>query len=147
VSSKSLDSIFPSSGGNRSAKSLRVLIADADRDDANMLALALRDEGNEVVIALRGDEALELSRLFRPDVLICDINIPGIGGYAIARELRDRHGNLAPLLIAISGVWTNPSDRVLGQAAGFDHYSVKPVDLEKILRLIDAARGVAAGSG
>jgi DNA-binding response OmpR family regulator len=128
VSSKSLRSIFPSGGGNRSAKSLRVLIADADRDDANMLALALRDEGNEVVIALRGDEALELSRLLRPDVLI-------------------RHGNLAPLLIAISGVWTNPSDRVLGQAAGFDHYSVKPVDLEKILRLIDAARGVAAGSG
>jgi len=104
VNSKSLLSIVPSGGGNRSAKSLRLLIADDDRDNANMLAVVLRDEGDEVVIALRGDEALELSRLFRPDVLICDINMPGMSGYAIARELRDRHGNSAPLLIAISGV-------------------------------------------
>lgn len=130
--------------GGAPGKSLRVLIADDDRDNAAMLALVLRDEGHEAVVALRGDEALELSRLFRPDVLIADINMPGISGYAIARELRQRHGNLAPLLIAISGVWTKPSDRLLGEAVGFDHYLVKPVDLKELLRLIDPLRGSAA---
>ena len=109
-----------------------------------MLAVVLGDEGHEVVVALRGDEALELSRLFRPDVLIADVNMPGISGYAIARELRHRHGNLAPLLVAISGVWTKPSDRLLGEAVGFDHYLVKPVDLKELLRLINPLRGSAA---
>lgn len=125
-----------------------MLIADDDRDNANMLVLVLRDEGHEVVPALRGDEALEVCRLFRPDVVIADVNMPGMSGYAIARELRQRHGTLAPLLIAISGVWTNASDRFLGQSVGFDHYLVKPVDLKEVLRLIDPIRSSsAAGTG
>lgn len=137
-------SIVPGREGGAPGKSLRVLIADDDRDNATMLAVVLGDEGHEVVVALRGDEALELSRLFRPDVLIADVNMPGISGYAIARELRHRHGNLAPLLIAISGVWTKPSDRLLGEAVGFDHYLVKPVELKELLRLINPLRGSAA---
>ena len=141
-------SIVPPREGDPSGKSLRILIADDDRDNATMLSVVLGDEGHEAVVALRGDEALELARLFRPDVLIADVNMPGMSGYAIARELRDRHGNLAPLLLAISGVWTKPTDRALGQAVGFDHYLVKPVDLKEILRLIDPLRGsAAAGSG
>ncbi len=137
-------SIVPRREAGAPGKSLRVLIADDDRDNATMLAVVLGDEGHEVVVALRGDEALELSRLFRPDVLIADVNMPGISGYAIARELRHRHGNLAPLLVAISGVWTKPSDKLLGEAVGFDHYLVKPVDLKELLRLIVPLRGSAA---
>ncbi len=137
-------SIVPRREAGAPGKSLRVLIADDDRDNATMLAVVLGDEGHEVVVALRGDEALELSRLFRPDVLIADVNMPGISGYAIARELRHRHGNLAPLLIAITGVWTQPSDRLVGEAVGFDHYLVKPVDLEELVRLIAPLRGSAA---
>lgn len=148
MSRKTAFSIVPARDGGPPTKSLRVLIADDDRDNATMLAVVLRDEGHEVVVALRGDEALELSRLFRPDVLIADVNMPGMSGYAIARELRGRHGNLAPLLIAISGVWTNPSDRLLGQAVGFDHYLVKPVDLKQLLGMINPLRGTAAaGTG
>ena len=129
-------------------KSLRVVIGDDDRDNANMLALVLRDEGHEAIVALRGDETLEVCRLFRPDVVIADVNMPGVSGYAIARELRERHGTLAPLLIAISGIWTTPSDRLLGQAAGFDHYLVKPVDLKELLRLMEPGSGSSvAGTG
>jgi DNA-binding response OmpR family regulator len=51
---------------------------------------------------------------------------------------------LAPLLIAISGIWTKPSDRLLGEAVGFDHYLVKPVDLKELLRLLVPLRGSAA---
>lgn len=106
-----------------------------------MLAVVLADEGHDVVSALRGDEALELSRLFRPDVVIADVNMPGVSGYALARELRQRHGNLCPLLIAMSGVWTHTSDRLLGEAAGFDHYLVKPYDLKQVVGLIAAFQG------
>lgn len=129
--------VSPREGGP-SGKSLRVLIADDVRDNATMLAVVLGDEGHQVVSALRGDEALELSRLFRPDVLITDVNMPGVSGYALARDLRQRHGNLCPLLIGISGVWTQTSDRLLGEAAGFDHYLVKPCEVKQILGLLAA---------
>lgn len=132
-------------------KWLRILIADDDRDTANMLAMVLRDEGHEVQVALRGDEALEVCRLFRPDVVIADVNMPGTSGYAIARELHERHGNLAPMLIAITGVWTQTTDRLLGKAVGFDQYLLKPCDPKEVIRLIEPLRsgrsedGVASG--
>lgn len=126
--------------GGAAPKALRILIADDDRDTAEMLALVLRDEGHEVQVTLRGDDALQISRLFRPDVMIADVNMPGTSGYAIARELRERHGNLAPILIAISGVWTNTTDRLLGKAVGFDHYLLKPCDPKEVIRLIEPLR-------
>src|SRR6184192_3076191 len=112
--------IVSSSEGGATRLPLRIVVADDDRDTATTLAAILRDEGHEVQTVLRGDEALEMCRLFRPDVLIADVNMPGESGYAIARELRERHGALAPLLIAISGKWTNAADRLLGKAVGFD---------------------------
>lgn len=117
-----------------------MLVADDDRDTANMLALVLREEGHEVQVTLRGDDALDICRLFRPDVVIADINMPGNSGYALARELRQRHGDVAPLMIAVSGVWTNTTDRVLGEAVGFDHYLLKPCDPKEIIRLIEPLR-------
>jgi DNA-binding response OmpR family regulator len=125
-------------GGKRHP--LRIVVADDDRDTAMTLAAVLRDEGHEVQTVLRGDDALELCRLFRPDVVIADINLPGESGYAIARELRLRHTELAPLLIAISGKWTKPSDRLLGKAVGFDHYLLKPCDPNELLPLMEPLR-------
>lgn len=133
--------VVPSGGAAAAPKSLRILIADDDRDTANMLALILRDEGHEVLVALRGDEALDLCRLFRPDVVVADVNMPGTSGYAVARELHARHGNLAPLRIAISGVWKNTSDRLLARLVGFDHSLLKPCDPKEVIRLIEPLRG------
>ena len=136
--------VVSSVGGDGRRRPLRVLIADDERDTAMTLAAILRDKGHEVQTVLRGDEALELCRLFRPDVVITDINMPGESGYAVARELRDRHGQLAPLLIAISGKWTKTSDRQVGKAIGFDHYLLKPCDLAELLPLMEPLRIGAA---
>lgn len=136
-------------GGDRpSRRTLRILIADDDRDAATMLAVVLRDEGHEVNIALRGDEAMDLVRLMRPDALILDINMPGMSGYAIAREIKERYAIAAPLMIGVSGVWTKSSERLLGQAVGFDHYLVKPYDTNQLVALLEPLRAAAArGSG
>ena len=132
--------VVTSGDTSKTRKWLRVLVADDDRDTANMLALLLREEGHDVLVTLRGDEALETCRLFRPDVLIADINMPGTSGYAIARELRQRHGDLAPLMIAVSGVWTSATDRLVGETVGFDHYLLKPCDPKEVIRLIEPLR-------
>lgn len=139
--------VVPPGGNAPAPKSLRILIADDHRDTAHMLGLVLRNEGHDVQISLRGDEALEACRLFRPDVVIADVNMPGTSGYGLARALRERHRNLAPLLIAITGVWTTPTDRMLATAVGFDHYLLKPCDPEEILRLIEPFRGVQSADG
>src|SRR5688572_29171225 len=134
-------------GGSAKAKTVRILIADDDRDNANMVAALLRDEGHETVVTLRGDEALDMCRLFRPDVVITDVNMPGTSGYAIARELKERHHNLAPLLIAVAGVWMGGADREVGRASGFDHYLVKPFEPRELLRLIETVQRMPSGNG
>jgi DNA-binding response OmpR family regulator len=58
-----------------------------------------------------------------------------------------RHGNLTPLLIAISGVWTQTTDRLLGEAVGFDHYLLKPCDPKELIRLIEPLRIGGSDSG
>jgi two-component system OmpR family response regulator len=126
--------------------SLRILVADDDRDTAMTLAAILVDEGHQVHTSLRGDDALDVCRLFRPDVVIADINLPGESGYAMARELRQRHGTLAPLLIAISGKWTKASDRLLGQAVGFDHFLLKPCATRDLLPLLEPLRSADSSS-
>ena len=131
----------------RRTKPLRVLIADDERDNAAMLAAVLAHEGHEVVFALRGEEALALSRLFRPDVLIADVNLAGASGTALARELRQRHGNLCPLLIGLSAASARARDRRPGKAAGFDHYLVKPYDVKQILDLLAAFQGWSSKGG
>ena len=105
-----------------------------------MLGAILRDEGDDVHTTLRGDEVLDLVRLTRPDAVILDLNMPGMSGYAIAHEIRERHGALAPLLIAVSGVWKGAAERLAGQAMGFDHYLEKPCEPNEILALLDPLR-------
>src|SRR5205085_3858971 len=116
---------------------LRILIADDDRDTASMLAAILRDEGHETHTVLRGDEVLEIDRLVRPDVVILDVNMPGMSGFAVAREIRARRGIAAPLLVAISGKWTRKEDQELGEGVGFEHYLLKPCEPRQLIELLN----------
>lgn len=119
---------------------LRVLIADDERDTAAMLAAILREEGHETHIVLRGDEVLEMDRLLRPDVVLLDVSMPGMSGFAVAREIRTRRGVAAPLLVAISGKWTRKEDQSLGEGVGFDHYLLKPCDPKQLIEILSAFR-------
>ncbi|HUQ75410.1 MAG TPA: response regulator [Burkholderiales bacterium] len=125
---------------SRAPLPLRVLVADDERDTVLMMAAILRDEGHEVHTVLRGDEVLELDRLVRPDVVILDIEMPGMSGYSVAREIRTRRGMAAPLLIAMSGKWTGKEEQLLAQHVGFDHYLLKPCQPGEVIGLLDAFR-------
>ena len=114
---------------------LRVLIADDDRDGALTLGTLLELEGHEVRTVHGGQEALDLAREFRPDVVLLDIGMPKITGYEAARRLRLRYGNDCPVLVAITG-WKQASDKILASLAGFDHHVAKPYEPAQLIELL-----------
>ena len=126
------------------AQRRRILIADDDRDAVATLAALLLDEGHDVREVYRGDAVLYYLREFRPDVLIVDINMPGMSGYDVARQVHDVFGVERPQLIALTGWYRGSADRILGQILGFDHYLTKPYDPSELLRLVRPADRTAA---
>lgn len=118
---------------------MRVLIADDNHDTVLSLMMLLREEGHEVEGAYSAADAIVAAGRFKPDAMILDIEMPAMSGYAVAREIRNIFGERSPLLIAITGKWTMPSDRRLAEEVGFDHHLAKPTDPNALLRLLSGA--------
>ena len=121
----------------RGGQTLRILVADDDRDSVDTLAVILRDEGHVVHGVYTGKEVLPAVRLFRPDAILVDIAIPGMSGYAVAQAVRNSFLDIRrPLMIAVSGVWFETPDRMVARQVGFDHHLPKPYDTKQLLRLL-----------
>jgi DNA-binding response OmpR family regulator len=118
---------------------LRVLVVDDERDAVLTLVALLRDDGYDARGAYRGKEVLDLIRDFAPHAVLLDIGMPDVNGYEVARQIRQRWGNVAPLLIAVTG-WKQSSDRMLATMAGFDHHVAKPYDPQALLSLLAPLR-------
>ncbi|HEY5899554.1 MAG TPA: response regulator [Burkholderiales bacterium] len=117
----------------------RVLVVDDNVDAAESTAAFLRLEGHEVKTVSDGPEALASVSVFAPHVIVLDIGLPGLDGYAIARRLREQGDTSHALLIALTGYGTR-EDRDRAMSAGFDHHFVKPADPRLIQRAIEQGR-------
>jgi len=118
------------------ARSLHLVVADDERDAVITLAAILTSEGYSVAPAYNAPAVLGEIRMQFPDAVIVDIEMPGISGLTVAREVRRIYGHSAPLLIAISGRWVSESDRMLSEVAGFHHFLQKPCDPAALLALL-----------
>jgi PAS domain S-box-containing protein len=110
------------------AQTLRVLIADDNRDSAESLAALLEMDGHIVATASDGVQAIEQVQAFAPDIVILDLGMPNVDGVEAARRIRSLPGGERVLLVALTG-WGQESDRQRTREAGFDRHLVKPVDL------------------
>jgi DNA-binding response OmpR family regulator len=116
---------------------LRIIVADDDHDTVDTLAAILRDEGHTVYPVYGGREVLPAVRIMRPDAIIIDIAVPGMSGYAVAQQVRHAFTDVRrPLMIAISGMWKDASDKLIARQVGFDHYLEKPCMPKDLLRLL-----------
>ncbi len=115
-------------------KGLRVLVVDDNQDTARGLVRLLGIEGLKVATAFDGPSALEAARQLRPEVVLLDIGLPGMDGYAVARELR-ANGFADATVIAVSGYGEEAAKR-RSKEAGFDHHLVKPLDYEELVPLM-----------
>jgi signal transduction histidine kinase/ActR/RegA family two-component response regulator len=118
--------------------SQRILIVDDNADAATMLGMLLEASGHEVLVENGSLQGLAAATEALPAICILDIGLPDMDGYELARRLRQVAGMDGALLIAVTG-YGQESDRQRAFDAGFDHHMVKPVDAQKLLRLIAAA--------
>jgi signal transduction histidine kinase/DNA-binding response OmpR family regulator len=127
-------------GNGESAASAKVLVVDDNIDSADTLASLLRLAGHRVQVAYDGPTGLDLARTFQPEVLMLDIGLPGMDGYAVAQRVRQWDSHRPTLIIAVSG-YGQPKDELRSRQSGFDHFLVKPVDFRILQSLLLTANG------
>ncbi|ACY19059.1 PAS domain S-box protein [Haliangium ochraceum] len=118
---------------------VRILVVDDNRDTADMLREALETVGHQARTAYDGMQGLNLARDFHPEVILCDIGLPGgMSGYDVARAIREDKHLKGVYLIALTGYGTK-ADRAAALTAGFDEHLAKPAGLKEIARLLQRA--------
>jgi CheY-like chemotaxis protein/anti-sigma regulatory factor (Ser/Thr protein kinase) len=126
-----------SAAHHRDHRKVRALVVDDNKDAAASLALLLALAGHEVHTAQDGWSAVRAVEEFRPEVVFCDIGLPGLDGYGVARACRAKFSPAEMVLIAASG-YGQEEDRRKSREAGFDHHIVKPFEYQAISRLLES---------
>ncbi len=113
----------------------RVLLIEDNVDAADSLRDLLAMEGHEVEVAYDGPSGIARARALKPQIVFCDIGLPGMDGYEVAHVLRADQGLKGSYLVALSG-YALPEDVESAKSAGFDQHMAKPPRLEQIEALL-----------
>jgi PAS domain S-box-containing protein len=113
----------------------RVLVVEDNVDGAESVRLLLELAGHSVVVAHTGPAGVEAARAFRPEVVLCDLGLPGMTGYDVARALRADPVTADTRLVCVSG-FGQEEDRRRAREAGFDETLVKPVAPDELDRVL-----------
>ena len=117
----------------------RILVIEDNKAAARTLTTFLTQKGDAVEVAHTGPDGVETARRFRPEVVLCDIGLPGFDGYSVAQRLRQETELSGVCLIALSG-YGQEYDKQRAWRAGFDAYLVKPVKLTELESLLENPR-------
>jgi CheY-like chemotaxis protein len=118
---------------------LQVVIVEDNRATADSLRMLLDLAGYEVKVAYDGLDGVQVAEEWGPDVVLCDIGLPGLDGYGVAHALRQHPATSTARLIAITAYGTDEARR-RSEQVGFERHFVKPVDPEVLLGLLAAGR-------
>jgi CheY-like chemotaxis protein len=113
----------------------RILIVEDRYDTAESLRQFLEYAGYDVKVARTGPDGLALAKEWVPDFALCDIGLPGLSGWDLARELRRDQKTAKMHLLAITA-YGSEADRRRSEEAGFEKHLVKPVDPRVLQELL-----------
>lgn len=112
----------------------KILIVDDDNNIAELIALYLTKECFETRIVNDGEQALKEAEIFRPNLILLDLMLPGMDGYQVCREIR--HTSDVPIIMLSAKAET--FDKVLGLELGADDYIIKPFDTKELVARVRA---------
>ena len=113
----------------------KILVVDDDRSLLDILTFTFRREGYEVIPAETGENALRFWRIQHPDLIILDLNLPGIDGLSVCRQVRQK--SFTPIIML--SVRSSEEDIINGLDSGADDYMTKPFST---VQLAARARGL-----
>ena len=116
----------------------RVLVIEDNPDAADTLREMLLIWDHEVEVASDGPSGVEKARSFRPEVVICDLGLPGLDGFGVARAIRADPAIAGTYLVAMTG-YASAEDQRMAADAGFDRHLAKPVPVEMIQEVLSTA--------
>ncbi len=118
-----------------SARPRKVLLIEDNVDACTSMRDALEINGHRVEVAYDGRKGLEVAQRFQPEVVFCDLGLPGMNGYAVARAFRAEPSLRDIYLIALSG-YARPEDVIKATEAGFNQHLAKPPPIELVEQVI-----------
>lgn len=115
--------------------SARILVVDDEPQIRRVLRTTLSFRGYEISEAATGEEALELARKLKPDLILLDVNLPGMSGIETCREMR-RSSDTPIIMLTVRSA---ERDKVVALDAGADDYVTKPFGIEELLARVRAS--------
>ena len=112
----------------------KILIVDDDNNIAELISLYLTKECFDTKIVNDGEEALKAFSSFAPNLILLDLMLPGIDGYQVCREIRQK-SNVPIIMLSAKG---EIFDKVLGLELGADEYIIKPFDSKELVAMVKA---------
>ncbi|WP_242370702.1 MULTISPECIES: PAS domain S-box protein [Anaeromyxobacter] len=123
-------------GARAPSRRRSVLVVEDNLDAAQSLADILELGGHRVTVVRDGRSGIEAARKLRPEVILCDIGLPDLDGYEVARALRRDEALRGTRLVAVTG-YAQPEDRQRAQDAGFDGHLAKPLNPDELERALE----------
>jgi signal transduction histidine kinase/CheY-like chemotaxis protein len=129
--------VLPTNGGGEHGvpATAKVLVIEDNRDGADSLAVLLRLFGYDARVAYSGQEGVSAAKADPPDIILCDLGLPGMDGYAVAAALKADAATADIQLVAISGHGME-AERQRCAEAGFVRHVLKPVEPEEVRNLL-----------
>ena len=128
----------PMPSGPAQRRKRRVVVVEDDEDLVELLKEMLEGEGHEVSTATDGRAGLALIQASHPDVVLCDVGLPGFDGHEVARAVRSDPTVASTRLLALSG-WTRAEDVARAKASGFDVVLGKPLGMDSVIAEVERA--------
>lgn len=111
-----------------------------NRDAAQTLAMLLQANGHRVETAFDGPSAVAVASEYRPNLILCDLGLPGFDGFEVAKAVRHDLDLGNVVLVAMTGYGTE-ADKERSRSAGFDHHLTKPADFREVEQILATVAG------
>lgn len=123
----------------------KILIIDDEEDLVVLLSAELESAGYDIISALDGEEGYVQYLQEKPDLIILDIRMPKLNGFAVCKKIRRENQDTKTPILMLTAVQED-ADRLIGRVAGAERYITKPFSMEKLLEEIEWLLPIKDGS-